>query len=147
MSKSQLLEFFESLNDDGKEKLLKKAFASESREPFKGDVEDTTERLISHYKCLARLHEFKPGMLVQWKAGLRNRMRPKEKEPAIVVQQLEEPVLNDPDGEAGTPYYREPLDLILGVLDEDGDFICYHYDSRRFEPLEKRKMNTKQGAK
>ena len=38
--------------------------------------------------------------------------------------------------DASTPYYREPLDVVLGLTDEDGDFLCFHFDSRRFEPFE-----------
>lgn len=30
--------------------------------------------------------------------------------------------------------YREPLDLLLGILHKDGDFLMYHFDSRRFQP-------------
>ena len=38
--------------------------------------------------------------------------------------------------DSGTPYFNEPLDLILGLIDEEGDFAIFYYDKRRFEPLE-----------
>lgn len=48
------------------------------------------------------------------------------------------PLLLDSDTETGSTYYREPLDLVLGLfLDEGehrGDFLSWHFDGRRFEP-------------
>jgi hypothetical protein len=38
--------------------------------------------------------------------------------------------------DAGSPFFQEPLDVVLGIIDRDGDFFCYHYDSRRFEPFQ-----------
>ena len=39
---------------------------------------------------------------------------------------------------AGDAYFREPLDIVLGVFIEQGrhrgDFITWHFDSRRFQP-------------
>jgi len=37
--------------------------------------------------------------------------------------------------DSGSPYFREPLDIVLGFLNGDGDFITYHFDSRRFAPV------------
>jgi hypothetical protein len=78
-------------------------------------------------------HEFRPGELVKWKAGLRNKLIPAADTPAVVVEVLEEPVL-DAAERPDSAYFREPLDLVLGVLDEGGDLLTFHYDSRRFEP-------------
>jgi len=36
---------------------------------------------------------------------------------------------------AGSPYFGEPLSLVLGIVDPDGDFVELRYDARRFEPL------------
>jgi len=34
-----------------------------------------------------------------------------------------------------SPYYGEPLDVLLGIFHDDGSFITFYYDSRRFEVL------------
>lgn len=74
-----------------------------------------------------------PGMLAQWKLGMKNRRTPDYDMPMVVVEILEHPV-TDSTFESGSVYFRERLDVILGFLDEDGEFCTLHYDSRRFEP-------------
>ena len=75
----------------------------------------------------------RPGMLVQWKPGMKNRKTPEYGMPMIVVQVLEQPII-DTSFDSGSVYFRERLDIILGFLDADDDFCMIHYDSRRFEP-------------
>lgn len=79
-------------------------------------------------------HSFKKAQIVKWKNGLRNKRYPFENQPAIVVDILNPPLINEED--SGTPYFREPMDILLGFIHEDGDFDVLHYDSRRFEPYE-----------
>ncbi|MCP5197389.1 MAG: hypothetical protein H6974_11490 [Gammaproteobacteria bacterium] len=100
-------------------------------------VEDAADRLAILYQRLTngREKELQPGMLVVWKPGLKNRRFPRYGEPAIVVKVLDPPIL-DHENESGCTYYREPLDLLLGILHKDGDFLVYHFDSRRFQPQE-----------
>jgi hypothetical protein len=74
-----------------------------------------------------------PGQLVRWKPGMRNRRFPKYGEPAIVIGPADGIIIAEQD-EPASPYFREPLDLVIGILDEDGDFICFHVDSHRLEP-------------
>lgn len=74
-----------------------------------------------------------PGMLAVWKPGLKNRTLPDYGQPAIVMDVLEEPNF-DPSDRSRSPYFREPLDLLLGVLTRDDDFLLLHFDARRFEP-------------
>lgn len=82
-------------------------------------------------------HRFAPGDLVTWKLGLKNRRAPRYGEPAVVVCVLETPLF-DGDQESGSTYFREPLNLVLGMIWEQGpgrgDFVTFHYDGRRFEP-------------
>jgi hypothetical protein len=84
---------------------------------------------------LAPSPKFKTGEVVKWKKGLKNKKYPKEEQLAIVIQELEEPIIQG-ERDSGTPYFREPLDLILGVLDQTGDLMLFHYDKRRFEKVE-----------
>lgn len=78
---------------------------------------------------------FQPGKFVQWKAGMQNRKFPRAGEPAIVMEVFSAPLFSqNPDNE-GSNVFREPLSLVLGILDEDGDFLLFHYDGRRFEVM------------
>lgn len=74
-----------------------------------------------------------PGMLAQWKHGMKNRRTPDYGVPMMVVEVLNLPVI-DTTFESGSIYFRERLDIVLGFLDEDDEFCLLHYDSRRFEP-------------
>jgi hypothetical protein len=85
------------------------------------------------HRSLATVHTPSPGDIVCWKDGLKNRKRPAYGEPAIVIEVLKEPVFEGTD-DAGSPYFREPLTLVLGLLNGD-DFLIFHYDGRRFEPM------------
>lgn len=82
---------------------------------------------------LMQKNTFTPGMLVTWKPGLRNKKLPRPGEPLIVQEMLDAPQF-DKQSRSGSPYYREPYDLIGGLLDSDGEYVAYHYDSRRFMP-------------
>lgn len=74
-----------------------------------------------------------PGMLARWKEGMKNRRTPDYDIPMVVVAVLDQPII-DSTFDSGSVYFRERLDIILGFLDEDGEFCALHYDSRRFEP-------------
>ena len=90
--------------------------------------------LQSKYKLLTTIPQspLEPADIVYWKKGLRNKRLPKATQPAIVVE-LPEKTVHDEDKDPGSAYFREPLDVILGFIDEeDGDFILFHFDSRRF---------------
>lgn len=93
-------------------------------------------RLLELADAMDTLHTFRRGQLVRWKPGLKNRGLPAYNEVAVVRDVLTVPVFDECDQTscAGTPYFREPLTLVLAVLDPDGDFIEFHYDGRRFEP-------------
>jgi hypothetical protein len=80
---------------------------------------------------------FRPGMLVEWKPRLRNKNRPAYGEPAVVVEVLSQPVTGQTD-ESGSPYFREPLDIIAAIIDPNDDrFDLYYFDSRRFQPFDR----------
>jgi hypothetical protein len=69
-------------------------------------------------------HTFRKGQLVKWKPGLKNRAMPAYNEIAVVREILAAPVFDDCEQArcAGTPYFREPLTLVLGLFDTDGEF-------------------------
>ena len=100
--------------------------------------EETTalnRKLIRAFESMLKKNSFKPNQLVRWKEGLKNRNLPEYNEPAIVWEILPNPIFdNTKTVVAGSRYFREPLDIVLGVMDENG-FVLYHYDSRRLEPI------------
>ena len=94
---------------------------------------DTTAALRDGYQ---RMHstdpaQFRVGDIVRWQPRLKNARWPEYGEPAVVVECLSPPILQS-NPSAGTPYFREPSSLVLG-LQRDGAFHCWHYDGRRFE--------------
>lgn len=105
---------------------------------FQADLdEDLIASLRERFEALKRPTRFAPGMAVRWKAGLRNRRWPHYDQPAIVVEVLSEPIL-DPSEQPGSPYFREPLDLVIGHFvdkgEARGDFLTFYVDGRRFQP-------------
>jgi len=124
-------------NADKRAKLL--ALLKETVQEDEDDSEEIyddahLQKLKDSYAFMLKSHSFSEGQVVKWKAGLRNRKLPRENQPAIVWEILCEPIVQN-DQDTGTPYFRERLDIALALLDKEGDFIVYHYDSRRFEPF------------
>lgn len=81
---------------------------------------------------------FKPGDIVRWKEGFKNRTLPGKDDVAVVVDVF--PAVYEPlDSETpvDSQYFREPYDCKLGVIG-GGKFMIFHYDSRRFEVVEKK---------
>lgn len=100
------------------------------------------QKLMSEQRTLAgklrntlqvyqRANSFEPGDLIKWKPFMKNRLYPADSEPAIVVAVLPEPVY-DNSQTAASPYFREALDLVCGVIQDDV-FITYHLSSARME--------------
>ncbi len=129
--------------EDLKEDLKKQIMASLREESIIGkeatsnreltvvnDAASELRKLVKNF--LQPPPEFKPGEVVRWKPGLKNKKYPKEDQIAMVIQQLEKPVIES-ERDSGSPYFNEPLDLVLGVLDDDNDLMVFHYDKRRFE--------------
>lgn len=102
-----------------------------------GDLEgDLGSVLRERYALLNQQQPFKPGDLVCWKPGLRNRRVPAYGAPAVVLEVLDAPIA-DTETESGSTYFREPLNLVLGLFwDREpgrGDFVAFHFDGRRFQ--------------
>lgn len=106
-------------------------------ELFESPMASLARTLAERQQAMLQRHRFKPGDIVVWKPGLSNRRYPREGKPAVVMEVLETPVF-DCERESGSPYFREPLDLVLGVYAEEEGmpsmFLSWHFDSRRFQP-------------
>lgn len=137
-SRDQLAQMLLGLKEGKKKKdLLQKlkSYVYEAEEGAdSGVAKKEAAELERRFHQFTQQYEFHPGQLVRWKEGLKHKRYPFYNQPAIVMAVLQQPVL-DSDKDSGTPYFREPLDLVLGMSDEDGDFVIFHFDSRRFEPL------------
>ena len=88
------------------------------------------QTLKQAFETFNQKNTFKPGDIVEWKPGMKHK---RSEGPFIVVEVLDEPVV-DAVAEAGYAYFREHLDLKLGVF-LNGDFVVFHYDSRRMQPV------------
>jgi len=95
--------------------------------------EEYIAQLKAVCKSFLKKESLEVGQIVKWKENLKNRKLPHKNQPAIVIAILYQPVIST-DKEAGTPYFLETLDIILGILVENGTFLTFYYDSRRFEP-------------
>ena len=89
-----------------------------------------SKALIQAAQALSEKQAFEPGQLVTWKPMLRNKKQPAYGNYAVVTRVLQEPV-TDGEGGSGSPYFREPLDVVCGIFDADGDFTELYLDSRR----------------
>ena len=90
-------------------------------------------QLKSVCKSFLKKESLEVGQIVKWKENLKNRKLPHKNQPAIVIEILKMPLIST-DNESGSPYFLETLDIILGVIVENGTFLTFYYDSRRFEP-------------
>ena len=91
------------------------------------------ERLTAAFKKLNEKGTFKPGDIVDWKPRMKNKSA---YGPFVVVEVLDSPIFDDEENWSDSPYFREPLDIILGKVVADGEkFVTYYYDSRRIEVI------------
>ena len=79
---------------------------------------------------------WKVGTLCKWKPGMSNRRFPNYEDIGIVTSVLTTPISDPMKKDAGNPYFREPLDIVVGFIDPDKEFINFYFDSRRFQPVD-----------
>jgi hypothetical protein len=96
--------------------------------------DDYISNLRKLYDSFFNFTDFKKGQLVKWKSGMKNKNFPQENQPAIVIDLLDNPIYENND--SSSPYFKEPLDIALAMTDNEGDFIVFYYDKRRFELVE-----------
>jgi hypothetical protein len=106
------------------------------RHPESNEEKNYGEEYLTQLKSACRNYlqkeSFEVGQIVKWKENLKNRKLPHNNQPAIVIAVLDEPVIHT-DDESGSPYFLENLDIILGIILDDGTFLSFYYDSRRFK--------------
>lgn len=89
------------------------------------------ERMNAYFKE----YSFKIGDCVKWKEGLKNKTIPEYGQPCIVMD-IVNPPLFDKESSSGSPYFNEELDIKVGIVDEDDDFMIFYLDSKRLEYFE-----------
>ena len=119
-----------------KKLLLQKMLESTKEEDSSLSFDEIKNIIYKRYVAFNTKNNFNVGDFVQWKPGLKNKKRPRYNQPAIIMELLDHPVF-DTEKDSGSPYFREPLDMVIGFLDSDNDFMLFHCDSRRFEPVKK----------
>lgn len=96
------------------------------------DDDSAIQELKKSYEAYISNESLSTGDVVSWKPGMRNRTLPNYRQPAIVIEKLQYPIFDESQN-AGSQYFHEPLDLRVGFLDDNNQFVIYFYDSRRFE--------------
>lgn len=122
----------DDLSDISKAELIKALLLERQKRTVVDKDSVVTQLIAMHRQYTTEQVPFSSGDLVVWKDGLRNKKMPPENVPAVVIKQLPEP-LYSPEKESGSAYFREPLDLVAGFIDDDGDFVIFHFDSKRFK--------------
>lgn len=113
-------------------KLIREKGLSKLPEEKQEYSEDYIKKLKYVCEDFLKKETFQVGQLVKWKKTLKNRKLPYQDQPTIVVAVLDEPITESQE-DAGSPYFREPLDIVLGMIDDEDTFLTFYYDSRRFE--------------
>lgn len=96
------------------------------------DDDSAIQALKRSYETYISNESLSTGDVVSWKPGMRNRTLPNYRQPAIVIEKLQYTIFDESQN-AGSQYFHEPLDLRVGFLDDNKQFVTYFYDSRRFE--------------
>ena len=99
-----------------------------------GPTQVMAAKLIELAERLDAPHSFTKGQIVIWKPGLKNRAFPDYGEPAIVTAVLPTPLFDPGEASAASPYFQEPLTLVIGTFQDD-DLVEFRVDGRRFEPV------------
>jgi hypothetical protein len=105
-------------------------------EPESDPVQEHAGRIMKLASILDTPHPFQKGQLVRWKRGLKNRILPAYNEPVIIREVLAQPLFDSCEIArcTGSLFFGEPLTLVVGLVDPEGDFAELRYDGRRFKP-------------
>lgn len=97
-------------------------------------LDDFKNQVIELQKALKNLdkkEDFRKGDLVEWKPLLKNRNHPEYSQPAIVIEVLQKNIV-DAESDAGSPFFKETLNIKLGMFIKER-FLTFYYDKNRFQ--------------
>ena len=86
-----------------------------------GDSHTGAEKLVQLSKLMDTPYLFEVHQLVKWKANMRNKTSLDYDVPAVVRKVFEKPLQDNWGQNPSSPYFREPIDMVIGYLDRDGD--------------------------
>jgi len=66
---------------------------------------------------------------------MRNVRIPTDDEVCIVVEVVKDAPTLTREADTGTPYFAEKSDIVVGMIDEDGQFTLFCLNSSRLEPV------------
>jgi hypothetical protein len=101
--------------------------------PLALPAETKVQLLRQLYEASQTRHRFERGQLVKWKSGMQTRPFPVTTDAAVVLEVLDPPIF-DGTSDAAFPSFREPLDVIVGCLGPQAQFLVFHLPSYRLEP-------------
>lgn len=132
----QISKQLSSLNESESKELIKSLIHSalSENEGEQLTIKEKLQRLKDCKEAINIKHNFKVGDIVKWKPNLKNRSMPEYGDPLIVLEILENPLFDNEQG-PGSTYFNEPLDIVLGLIADEGEFISFYFDSRRVEPF------------
>lgn len=132
----QISKQLSNLNESESKELIKSLIHSalSENESEHLTIKEKLQRLKDCKDAINIKHNFKVGDIVKWKPNLKNKTMPEYGEPLIVLELLEKPFFDKDEGPS-SPYFNEPLDIVLGLIADEGEFISFYFDSRRFEPF------------
>jgi hypothetical protein len=124
--KSVLLKIFESLTVSEKKEQGK----SEETAFYLKEPKEYLNRLQKRMEAFNKSESFSIGDLVIWKDGLKNKRLPLFGQPSIIIKVF------DPPLEDKEPSVNERLDIQIGFITDDDEFLTFNYDSHRFQLCE-----------
>jgi len=85
------------------------------------------EKLENRRTSIKDRKHLKEGNIIIWKEGLKNKRLPNYDQPAIVLKRIDPPNINKDDS------FSEELDIQIGFITDDDEFLVFNYDSSRFQ--------------
>jgi hypothetical protein len=90
------------------------------------------DKLYNRVKALEEHNEFNIGDFLIWKEGLKNKRVPSYNQPAVVIKKHDPPLVDEDTS------FNESMDIQLGFITEDDEFLIFNYDSNRFKLMDNR---------
>jgi hypothetical protein len=114
--------------------LLQSLNSDDAQQPIPLQRQAQAALLLEFHQLLEEKHTFKVGDLVEWKhPQFANRQLPAPLGLAVVTEVLATPIGKDQTNIAST-YSTEAMDMVIGIIHPDGDFLTFYAHSPRFKP-------------
>lgn len=113
---------------------IKEVSKQPKKNRFSPEIEK--EMLVSESKRYLEKYEPKIGDIITWKSrALKHVTHPEDDGLAVVVRVLEKPLVSLSEKAMGSNYYGETEDIRAMVIMDNGNALCYMFDSQRFKKV------------